>query len=85
MTDSECFLRRAKISFAFYEGMLVYLYMWNKDRLLFFTRFITFKAIKPAQLEAKTIIILELNNCLTIPEMSDDSNLSSGGEEAALN
>ena len=56
MTHIECFLRRAKISFADYEGMLFYLNIFNKDRLLFFTRFITSKAIKLARLETKTII-----------------------------
>ena len=53
-----------------------------KDRLSF-TRFITSKAIKPVGLKSKTIIS-EFNSQLVNPEMPDDSNLLSGGEEAAL-
>ena len=82
MADIEHFLRPTKISFADYEGMLLYLYMQNKDRLLFFTTLTTSKAIKSAQLETKNIIS-EFNRKSTNPEMPDD-NLSPGGEEAAL-
>ena len=46
MADTESFPRRVKISFADYEGMLFYLYMQSKYRLLVFTRFITSKAKK---------------------------------------
>ena len=76
VADIESFPRRIKISFADYKDMLFYLYMYSKDRFLFFTRFITSKAIKPARLEAKNII-LEFN-------ISEDVNLSSEVEEVDL-
>ena len=57
--------------------------MQSKDRLLFFTRFITSKAIDPAPLKTKNII-LEFNRYLTSSGRSEDSNLSSKHEKADL-
>ena len=57
-------------------------YICKTDRFLSFTKFIISKAIMSAQSEIKSIVS-EFNRQQTNPELSDD-NLSSGGEEAAL-
>ena len=50
--------------------------------MLFFIRFITFRAIKPARLKTKKhhFRVQQITNL----ERSEDSNLSSEGEKAAL-
>ena len=83
MPDIESFPGRVNISFTGYEDILLYLYVYSKNRLLLFTRLLTSKAMNPAPLKTKHIIA-EFNREPTNSEKSKNIDLTSEGGEADL-